>query len=64
MSGLSNAWKPFLLGCLLLGIALFLCGLFWHHVFWRYRISKNGQPENQQESIQLIKKPFKPVILE
>ena len=40
MSGLSNAWEPFLLGCLLLGITCSCAGYWGITYFWRYRVSK------------------------
>ena len=40
MSGLSDIWQPFLLGCLIMGVVFSIVGYFGIQGFWRYSVLK------------------------
>jgi uncharacterized protein (DUF2062 family) len=40
MSGLSQAWEPFLLGCLIIGIITSVVGYFGVKELWRHHVAK------------------------
>lgn len=39
LSGISDVWEPFLLGCFLLGVISAAVGYFGIHWFWRYHVA-------------------------
>ncbi|MDO9104415.1 MAG: DUF2062 domain-containing protein [Methylovulum sp.] len=50
MSGLGNAWEPFLWGCFIMAISCSLIGYFGINFFWRHRVTKKWAARKLQRS--------------
>jgi uncharacterized protein len=50
MSGLGNAWEPFLSGCLIMATTCSLAGYFGINFFWRHRVAKKWALRKQKRS--------------
>ncbi|MDP2902613.1 MAG: DUF2062 domain-containing protein [Methylovulum sp.] len=48
MSGLTNAWKPFLLGCLMMAIICSVIGYWGINWSWRHHVAKKWAARKQQ----------------
>lgn len=49
MTGLSNVWEPFLVGCLIVGIMTSVAGYLGVREFWRYHVMKKWTERTQNE---------------